>query len=268
MNKKILITGAAGRIGSCLAEGLRAAGRYDVIATDIAPDPDRGIEKLDVTDAQAVETALQGMDTVLHFGWAKDEDDFLGKVLPVNVTGAYHVYEGARKGGVSRVIFASSNHATGFYRVGEQVTPKDHRPDSFYGLSKSYIELLGRLYSDQYGISSFNIRIGNFPGDDRPHSDRATHIWISRRDMVHLAMCCIEADPSLTYLTLYGTSANADNYYDIGYLSELIGYRPRDDAAEVLASQKCGGEDIRHDLGEFQGGPGVRKAGRREREPQ
>lgn len=152
-----------------MAEGLRAAGRYDVIATDIAPDPDRGIEKLDVTDAQAVETALQGVDTVLHFGWAKDEDDFLGKVLPVNVTGAYHVYEGARKGGVSRVIFASSNHATGFYRVGEQVTPKDHRPDSFYGLSKAILNCW---------VGYIRINTGSLPSTSGSATFRATTVRI------------------------------------------------------------------------------------------
>ncbi|MDR9854280.1 NAD-dependent epimerase/dehydratase family protein [Paenibacillus sp. VCA1] len=73
MRRKILITGAAGRIGSCLAEGLKSSNRYDVIATDVNADPGGGIIKLDVTDAPAVEAALQGVDTVLHFGWAKDE---------------------------------------------------------------------------------------------------------------------------------------------------------------------------------------------------
>ncbi|MDO7906860.1 NAD(P)-dependent oxidoreductase [Paenibacillus sp. JX-17] len=259
MSRKILVTGAAGRIGSCVAEGLKASGRYEVTATDIHADPARGVTKLDVTDGTAVEEALRGIDTVLHFGWAKDEEDFLGKVLPVNVTGAYHIYEGARKAGVSRVIFASSNHATGFYKVGEEITPEDHRPDSFYGLSKSYIELLGRLYADKYGVSSFNIRIGNFPGDDRPHSDRAAHIWISRRDMVQLAECCIEADASAAFLSLYGTSANEDNYYDIGYLKEQIGYAPQDNAADVLARYGLREEELKQEEGEYQGGPGVRR---------
>ena len=259
MKRKILVTGAAGRIGSCVADGLRSIGKYEVAATDIRPDPEHGVGKLDITDGEAVAAALEGIDTVLHFGWAKDEDDFLGKVLPINVTGAYHIYEGARKSGVSRVIFASSNHATGFYKVGEHIKPEDHRPDSFYGLSKSYIELLGRYYSDKYGVSSVNIRIGNFPGDDRPHSDRTAHIWISRRDMVQLAECCIEADPSLKFLTMYGTSANDDNYYDIGYLREKIGYEPKDNAADGLAQQGLDEDDIKQEEGVYQGGPGVKK---------
>lgn len=103
--------------------------------------------------------------------------DFLGKVLPGNVSGAYKLFEAAVQNGVKRIVSTISNHATGFYKTDEKTDPLDpYRPDSFYGL--------GRLYSDQGKISSFNIRIGNFTGDDRPHSERAGHIWISERDML------------------------------------------------------------------------------------
>lgn len=238
--KKLLLTGANGEIGRRLHKELKKRGTYDIMGVDIEPDRDRNVVQLDVTDAARLEALTVGVHTVLHFAWAKDAEDFLGKVLPLNVTGAYHLYEAARKNGVKRIIFASSNHATGFYRVGEQVKPEDpYRPDSFYGLSKCYIELLGRYYADKYGISSINIRIGNFSGDDRPLSERASHIWISCRDMVQLTVCCIEADPSIDFLSLYGTSANTSNYYEIGYLEDLIGYKPEDNAAALLE------EDIR-----------------------
>lgn len=253
--RKILITGAAGRIGSCLAEGLRATGAYDIIAADLNADEAKDIKPMDVTDGKRMLELTQGVDTVLHIAWAKDEEDFLGKVLPINVTGAYHLYEAARQQGVRRVIFASSNHATGFYKVGEEVdVTYPYRPDSFYGLSKCYIELLGRLYADRHGISSINIRIGNFPGDDRPHSERAAHIWISERDMVQLAEKCIEAPEQEKFLSLYGTSANTDNYYDIAYLEELIGYKPQDDAADLLEEFKRKGMSIKEDETEYQGG--------------
>ncbi|WP_010268245.1 NAD-dependent epimerase/dehydratase family protein [Paenibacillus senegalensis] len=260
MNKKLLITGANGTIGRCLTEGLRSQGHYEVTATDVKEDQGLGIIRLDVTDADQVLEATRGVDTILHFGWAKDEEDFLGKVLPINVAAAYHIYEAARKNKVRRVIFASSNHATGFYRVGEEVSPEEpYRPDSFYGLSKCYIELLGRLYADKHKVSSFNIRIGNFPKDDRPHSERAGHIWISCRDMVQLAVCCIEADDSLSFLSLYGTSANTDNYYDIGYLEELIGYKPLDDANDLLEKARREQIPIKDDETSFQGGGFVNK---------
>ncbi|MFB9328130.1 NAD-dependent epimerase/dehydratase family protein [Paenibacillus aurantiacus] len=255
MKRKLLVTGASGVIGARVTAGLRELGAYDIVAADLHPDESLGVVPLDVTDAQRLLALTAGIDTVLHFAWAKDQDDFLGKVLPINVTGAYHLYEAARLNGVKRVIFASSNHATGYYKVGEQVEAHSpYRPDSFYGLSKCYIELLGRLYADKYGISSINIRIGNFPKDDRPHSDRAAHIWISERDMVQLAERCIEADPAIPFLCLYGTSANADNYYDIGYLSTLIGYNPQDDAAQLMEEARRGHVSVKHDETVYQGG--------------
>ncbi|WP_172195621.1 NAD-dependent epimerase/dehydratase family protein [Saccharibacillus qingshengii] len=234
MKKKLLITGASGKVGWSVAEKLRESGHYEIVATDLEEDRQRGIVPLDMTDPEAVREAARGIDTILHIGWAEDREDFLGRVLPVNVTGAYHIYEAARECGVGRVVFASSNHATGFYSSEERVEPEDpYRPDSFYGLSKCYIELLGRLYADKHGISSINIRIGNYPGNRPPASKRAMKIWISERDLASLFACCVEADSSIDFLSLYGTSANTENYYDIGYLKELIGYEPQDDAAAL-----------------------------------
>ncbi|WP_068776264.1 NAD(P)-dependent oxidoreductase [Paenibacillus sp. FJAT-26967] len=255
MKRKILITGASGIIGQAIIEGLRGIRKYEVLGADIEADEKKGIVPLDVTDPAMLEELTKGVHTVLHIAWAEDSEDFLGKVLPVNVTGAYHVYEAARKNGVKRVIFASSNHATGYYRVGEDVEVTDpYRPDSFYGLSKCYIELLGRLYADKHNISSINMRIGNFPGDDRPHSERSAHIWISSRDMVQLALRCIEADSSIKFLCLYGTSNNSGNYYDIGYLKQLIGYEPQDDASELLEEARRRNKKIKQDETSYQGG--------------
>ncbi|ALA43176.1 MULTISPECIES: NAD(P)-dependent oxidoreductase [Paenibacillus] len=255
MARKLLITGAAGTIGKVLYEGLKAEGKYEIIAADVKRDEEAGIVEMDIHDAARLAELTRGVDTVLHFAWIKDEGDFLGKVLSGNVSGAYKLYEAAVKNGVKRIVFASSNHATGFYKVGESIDVEDpYRPDSFYGLSKCYIELLGRLYADQGKISSMNIRIGNFPGDDRPHSERAAHIWISERDMIRLTVCCIEARPEMSYLNLYGTSANTDNYYDIGYLEELIGYKPQDNAAELLEQAKKIGFWVKQDETTFQGG--------------
>ncbi|ANY76774.1 NAD-dependent epimerase [Paenibacillus ihbetae] len=255
MKRRVLITGAAGTIGSAIFKGLQQDHRYDVVGADIQADEMQGIIQMDIGDEARLVELTQGIDTVIHFAWIKDEGDFLGKVLAGNVSGAYKLFEAAVKNGVRRMIFASSNHATGYYRTDEKVGPHDpYRPDSFYGLSKCYIELLGRLYSDQGKISSFNIRIGNFPGDDRPHSERAGHIWISERDMLQLIICCIEADDELKYLNLYGTSANSDNYYNIDYLEELIGYKPEDDATKLLELAKAAGRSVRQDETIYQGG--------------
>lgn len=255
MKRKLLITGAAGNIGNVIYKGLQKDKRYDIVGADIQADDEQGIVQLDIVDEARLAELTQGIDTVLHFAWIKDNGDFLGKVLTGNVSGAYKLFEAAVQNGVRRIVFASSNHATGFYKTDEKVDPDDpYRPDSFYGLSKCYIELLGRLYSDQGKISSFNIRIGNFPGDDRPHSERAGHIWISERDMLQLIVCCIEADDELKYLNLYGTSANSDNYYNIDYLEDLIGYKPQDDATKLLELAKAAGCKVRQDETVYQGG--------------
>ncbi|WP_150275129.1 NAD-dependent epimerase/dehydratase family protein [Paenibacillus tepidiphilus] len=255
MKRKLLLTGASGIIGNTIYKGLKEDGRYDLTGADIQADEDQGIVQLDIADEKRLNELTRGIDTVLHFAWMKDNDDFLGKVLDGNVSGAYKLLEAAVENGVRRVIFASSNHAMGYYKTDETPGPMDpYRPDSFYGLSKCYIELLGRLYSDQGKISSINIRIGNFPGDDRPHSERAGHIWISERDMLQLVVCCIEADDKMTYLNLYGTSANSDNYYNIDYLEELIGYKPQDDATALLEQAKAAGVKVRQDETEYQGG--------------
>ncbi len=255
LNKKLLITGASGKVGWSLTSKLRETGRYEIAATDLEAEAGRGIAALDMTDPDAVRAAARGMDAILHIGWAEDDEDFLGKVLPVNVTGAYHIYEAARECGVSRVVFASSNHATGFYSAEERVEPEDpYRPDSFYGLSKCYIELLGRLYADKHGISSINVRIGNYPGNRPPASKRALKIWISERDLASLFACCVDADPSFDFLSLYGTSANAHNYYDIGYLKELIGYEPQDDAEALREEAERLYGELKDDELPLQGG--------------
>lgn len=183
--RKILITGAAGRIGSCLAQGLQATEAYNIIAADLNANEEQGIKKLDVTNAEQLLALTEGVDTVLHIAWAKDEEDFLGKVLPINVTGAYHLYEAARKQGVRRIIFASSNHATGFYKVDEEVEVTDpYRPDSFYGLSKCYIELLdcmriGMGYPPLiFGLAIFQVMTVRIQ-KERPTFGFQSGIWYS-----------------------------------------------------------------------------------------
>lgn len=260
MRRKILITGAAGSIGYCLLEGLRRVESYDIVGADLHEDPEQGITALDVTDGERLKELARGVDTIVHCAWAKDEEDFLGKILPINVTGAYLLYEAAREQGVRRIIFASSNHATGYYKLHEEIEPTDpYRPDSFYGLSKCYIELLGQLYADKHCLSSFNLRIGNFTADNRPHSERSAHIWISHQDMVQLVHRCIEAEDSMRFISMYGTSANEHNYYDISYLKDLIGYDPVDNGEVWLREAARRGEPLRHDETRYQGGGAVRK---------
>ena len=162
--KRILITGAAGQIGAALRSGLR--GSYPLIRlVDIAPlgktEVGEEIVAADIRDIAAMEKAMTDIDCVVHLAGASVESPW-DKVLPLNIEGCYNTFEAARRQGVKRVIFASSNHAVGFYpryhRIGTDVTP---RPDSRYGVSKAFGEAVGALYADKHGMKVTCIRIGN-----------------------------------------------------------------------------------------------------------
>jgi uronate dehydrogenase len=238
--KTILITGAAGQIGQALRVGLR--GSYPLIRlADIAPlgeaEPGEEICPTDIRDLTAVEKAMAGIDCVVHLAGASVESEW-EKVLRLNIEGCYNVFEGARRQGVKRVIFASSNHAVGFHRrerfIDTKVVP---RPDTRYGVSKVFGEAIGRLYADKYGLSVACLRIGTFRNPDRPAEARQLLTWISHRDMVQLVRRCIDY-PDYHFVIVYGVSNNLRSRWD-NTNAKFLGYRPEDDsevfAPEILA---------------------------------
>src|SRR5882724_10620319 len=160
---RVLITGAAGHIGKVLRQGLR--GRYPLLRlSDIVPMGEAGPGEetviADVQDFAATHASMKGIDCVVHLGALPVEYPW-EQILPINIVGTYNVFEAARQQGVKRVVFASSNHAIGFYRRTQRI---DHtaqpRPDSRYGLSKAFGEALGHLYADKHGLSVISLRIG------------------------------------------------------------------------------------------------------------
>jgi uronate dehydrogenase len=253
--KTILITGAAGKMGRCITEGLRAAG-YNVRATSRTPNEELGIKKLDIRDAQACMEALQGVDTVIHMGFFMRSNQFREEHVPTNIVGTWNLYEAAAHNGVRRVIFGSSNHAVGFYRRDDDMRDDImHRPDSPYGLSKCFCELCGRYYSDRFGLSVINVRIGSYPHseDGLPYSRRRCRTWLSRRDCKQLFQKCVEADEAIRFLTIYGVSGNTGGDFDISRLGEQIGYYPEDDGMKhlvyALEVDRFGGRDDLEFLG-------------------
>lgn len=240
---RILITGAAGKIGNALREGLR--GLYPVIRlSDIAPlgeaAPGEEICRVDICDLAAVEKSMTDIDCVVHLAGVSEEDAW-DKVLPMNIEGCYNVFEAARRQSVKRVIFASSNHAVGFHRrerfLDNTVQP---RPDSRYGVSKVFGEALGRLFADKHGLSVACLRIGTFRTPDRPSEPRQLLTWISHRDMVQLARRCID-HPHYHFVVVYGVSNNLRSRWD-NINAKFLGYWPEDDAeafaAEILAQNR------------------------------
>jgi uronate dehydrogenase len=252
---RILLTGAAGGIGSRLRRLLPA--QYDLVLTDLAPPadlrPDEIFIAADLTDAAAIERAVAGADAVLHFGGQAVEAPW-ETILRSNIVGAYNLFEAARKQGVRRVVFASTNHVMGFYpraqKVGIDALPL---PDSRYGVSKAFGEALGALYAHKHGIGVFCIRIGNVA--DRPADERRLAIWLKPEDLVSLIRIGLERE-GLVYEVVYGMSDNARAWWDDSRAAEL-GYTPEGQteafAAEALAAQGLLPPDEIGDL--FQGGP-------------
>jgi len=234
-------------MGRCIAEGLRAAG-YDVVSVSRTPNEELNVSHLDIRDAAACIKALEGIDAVIHMAYYLGSNKFREEIVPVNIVGTYNIYEAARINGVKRVVFGSSNHAVGFYKQSDELRDDImHRPDSPYGLAKCFSELCGRYYSDRYGISVINVRIGTFSHDGLPYSLRRTKLWLSYGDAQILFQKCVEADMSHKFLTIYGVSGNDDGYFDISGLKDLIGYEPKDNGADhmehAMRVDRFGGAD-------------------------
>jgi uronate dehydrogenase len=229
---KVALTGAAGRIGSVLRVGLRSRVRR-LRLLDIAPlrseGPSEEVMGVDLRDAAATTAALAGVQQVIHLAAIAGEAPF-PELLQANLLTTFHVFEAARRHGVRRVIFASSNHATGFYPTSQPVrVDMPVRPDSLYGVSKIFGENLGRLYADKFGLEVVCIRIGSFA--ERPTEPRHLSTWLSHRDAIALFTACLQA-PRLHYLVVYGASANTRSWWVDDGAARLLGYRPEDNAEE------------------------------------
>jgi len=252
--KRILITGSGGLIGRTLRTGLY--GHYPALRLlDVRPqDAARAGEELytaDITDLDAMRTALKDVECVVHLAGVPRENTW-DTVLPNNIVGTCNVFEAARLNRVKRVIYASSNHAVGYYRaarkIGADALP---RPDSRYGVSKVFGEALGRMCSDKYGLSVACLRIGSYR--ERPQDARQLSTWISPRDTVQLVRCCIDA-PDFHYLIVYGVSANTRNRW-LNPAADFLGYRPQDNAEDFAAELAANTAPAGNPATEFHGGP-------------
>lgn len=232
--RNILITGAAGAIGSVLRKGFE--GRFDLLRlTDSQPlgSPGRGEEvcPADILDQGAMISVMKDIDCVVHLAGIPNEESW-ENIMSTNIMGCTNVFEAARIAGVKRVVFASSNHVIGFHHRDQKVDAKATvAPDSRYGVSKVYGEAIGRLYADKYGISVSCLRIGSFRTE--PEDRRQLMTWISHRDTVHLVERCI-VHPSYHFIIVFGVSNNDQNMWDNSEVNWLD-YRPKDNAQKFAA---------------------------------
>src|SRR5436190_18447963 len=234
MSQRILITGAAGGVGTLMRPRLARPDRV-LRLLDIAPIPDgHGVEVVaaSVTDLPAMEKACADVSAVIHIGGLSTENTW-PKMLDVNINGTYVVLEAARRAGVPRVILASSNHTVGFRPVDETPVPDYEfpRPDTYYGVSKVSMEALGSLYHDRYGLDVIVIRIGSC--FERPRDERALSTWLSPDDGARLFEATITT-PSPGFLIVWGASANTRGIFSLAE-AKAIGYRPEDDSEAFAA---------------------------------
>jgi uronate dehydrogenase len=259
--KRILLTGAAGALGSQLRPRLQS--HCEVLRLsdiDNLGNADSGEEVFtaELQDRPAVLKLLEGVDAVVHLGGISTEHPF-DEIVQANIIGAYNLYEAARIHATRRIVFASSNHVTGFYRQDEVVdVTMPVRPDSYYGLSKAFGENLARFYFDRYGIETVCLRIGSsFP---EPKDRRMLATWMSFDDLERLVISCLNS-PVVGYGIIYGMSDNNHVWWDNTH-AKHIGYKPLDSSEPYRA--KVEAEQPKLDLTDpaviYQGG-GFVKAG-------
>jgi uronate dehydrogenase len=240
---RVLITGAAGAIGTALRAGLRSHWRH-LRLTDIRPAQDlAGNEELvaaDIADRPAVEAMMQGVKAVVHLAGVVGTYT-LDDLFRVNARGLFDVFEAARLGGVERIVFASSNHAFGFYPISEKVSPALLlRPDSTYGVFKVWGETMLRHYYDRYGIQSVSLRIGTFRA--LPIDQRSLATWLSPADAAHLVDVSLRhPDPGCMVVNGYSGNTRLKTF-DPNWAT--LGYQPKDNAEDHRDALRAKGVDV------------------------
>ncbi|GAA3626011.1 NAD(P)-dependent oxidoreductase [Nonomuraea rosea] len=223
----VVLTGAAGRVGSVLREPLRRRlGR--LISVDRVPltagGPGEQVRQADLAGIDDVASVIGGADAVVHLAGVPDEAP-LPDLVAGNVLGTHHVLEAARRTGVRRVVLASSNRLTGCYPSAERVSAEmPPRPDGLYGVSKVAVEALGRLYADKFGLQVVCLRIGSL--EHEPSDPRHLATWLSPGDCAGFVWAALTR-PGIEFTAAYAVSANTRRFWE---LDEGLGYRPRDDA--------------------------------------
>ncbi|WP_458206718.1 NAD-dependent epimerase/dehydratase family protein [Haladaptatus sp. NG-SE-30] len=251
---RIAVTGAAGNVGR---ESLAALEEYDVTPITHREHDDIDGEVCDVTDDEALADVLEGHDVVVHLAANPSPEADWRSTVDVNIEGTHNVFEAAREHDLQRVVFASSNHAVGMYNAADpsetetMVTDGAHpvypddppRPDSYYGVSKVTGEALGTYYADRHGIEVVNLRIGWLLSEEdlraeqdesAEHAHFARAMWLSPRDCRDVVRAAATASLPDTAVTAHAISRNDERFLSILQTERALGYRPRDNASEVL----------------------------------
>ncbi|WP_435744333.1 NAD-dependent epimerase/dehydratase family protein [Microbacterium sp. PMB16] len=223
------VTGAAGTIGRALRAHL-AENSVELVSIDVTEiaraSPSERVVRCDIGDLAGLESAFEGCEGVIHLAGISDEADF-HDLAEVNIVGTYHVLEAARRAGVNRVVYASSNRLTGAYptqtQVDESMPP---RPDGFYGVSKVAGEALCRLYTDKFDLSTIALRIGTY--EPAPGSAREMRTWLSPDDALRAFDAAMTTPQK--HAVFYAVSNNTELWWALE-AGRAAGFEPIDDAA-------------------------------------
>ncbi len=225
--KRLLITGAAGGLGSMLRK--RLAGYADILRLSDVADmqaagPGEEVVPCDLTDLDAVTELVAGCNGIVHLGGRSIEDTW-EIILNSNIIGTYNLFEAARRNGGPRIIFASSNHAIGFHPRSEKLDASSpQRPDSLYGVSKCFGENLGSYYWDKFRVENVAVRIGSCLAEPRDRRMMAT--YQSEADFERMVKAIFRAS-RVEHTVIYGVSANTEMWWDNSH-ADFLGYQPQD----------------------------------------
>lgn len=253
--RRLLLTGAAGGLGKVLRQRLMPLTRVLRVSDrlDLGPaNPGEELVLCDLSDKASVHQLVDGVDGVVHFGGISVETHF-EPILQSNIVGVFNLYEAVRKHGVKRVVFASSNHVTGYYKQSEKIgVDAPMRPDGLYGVSKCFGENLSRFYFDRYGIETVCLRIGSSFPTVRDRRMLAT--YLSYDDLVELVRCALFA-PQAGHSVIFGASDNSLKWWDNTKAAHL-GFTPKDAADEQRERVEAASPplDPSDPVGIFQGG--------------
>lgn len=253
--KRVLVTGLSGLVGSAIRKDfeeryeLSSLSRYGTDGMDDARNFKGNIAELDT-----IIPAFEGQHTVVHLAADRSANANWESALRNNFVGVYNVYEAAKRTGVKRVVFGSSQHAIGGfyqdepyrtilagefdrvkrpYKLIDETVPI--RPDGYYGASKAYAEGLGSYYSEFHGISSINIRIGwTISNDDPTVNGGGLAMWLSHRDTAQIHVKAVDAPDSLMYTVVFAMSDNYWNIFSLDKARKVLRYEPQDNAGEHI----------------------------------
>ncbi len=236
----------SGLIGGVAGRELARRG-YEVSALNRQDVPGFATTQASITDLDAIRTAFDGIDCVVHMAAYLGPSD--AAQLSVNIEGTYNVYEAAKDAGVKRFVFGSSGATQMGYEREEPIlsmvearyadipepAPRVYhtsppRPDRMYGVAKTAGETMGRYYSEVHNMSVICIRLGRVTVEDKPDSARNAAVYLSHRDAAQIVWRCVEAPADVRYGIVYGVSDNRARFRDLEHTAKLVGYQPQDGA--------------------------------------